>query len=308
MKSILLIPFISFSIIVHTQVINKSFNNSFSPQPSCGITTDALTASITTRVVYNAKPEGYIVAFTTSFIGENVEDVENKMNKKIDSLIKKVKKINIEDKNVIVDVISFDPIFSFINNSKNPDGYKVTLNLSFKISDYNLIRQLTKTCLEFEIYDLINIKPFIKNTKYIYDSLANKSIEILNFKKSICEKLSWNFTGGHSEFSKCKNVYYPSEHYLKSSIKNSALFSHNISQNSTVNFNRKLNIDLYNNFDLKDVDYIYNSDLNIPVIQFYYQLNYLYIKDKPKNEEQNVKEIKSFYVLDKEGSLIKLKL
>jgi len=116
--------------------------------------------------------------------------------------------------------------------------------------------------------------------------------------------LSCNFTDGHSEFSKCKNVYYPSEQYIKSSIKNSTLFSHNISKNSTVNFNRKLNVDSYNNFDLKDVDYIYNSDLNIPVIQFYYQ----YIKNKPKDQEQKVKEIKSFYVLDKEESLVKLKL
>jgi len=84
------------------------------------------------------------------------------------------------------------------------------------------------------------------------------------------------------------------------------LFSHTTSQNSTVSINRDVNIDLYSNFDLKDVDYIYKNELNIPVIQFYYQFNYLYVKNKPKEEE--VKEIKSFYVLDKEGSLVKLNL
>jgi len=306
MKSLLIIPFVCFSLTANTQIINKSFNTNFEAEPGYGIVTDDLTATITTRVIYNAKPDGYMVSFTTSFIGKNVDDVENKMNKQIDSLVKKVAKINIQNKDVIVDVISFDPIFSFINNSKTPDGYKVTLNLNFRIIDFNSIRKLTKICLDYNIYDIINIKPYLKNTKPIYDSLAAKSIEILNFKKSICESLSWSFTGGQAQFSNYKNVYYPNENYLKSSIKNSNLFSHTTSQNSTVSINRDVNIDLYSNFDLKDVDYIYKNELNIPVIQFYYQFNYLYVKNKPKEEE--VKEIKSFYVLDKEGSLVKLNL
>lgn len=300
----ILIHFIS--LISYTQITN-SLGYNYQEQ-NCGIITDELTAQITTKVVYNAQPDGYVVTFTTSFIGNTVVDVENLMNKKIDSLIKRVKKIGIIRDDIVIDIQEFDPIFSIKNTTENPEGYKVSLNLNFKLKDYNRINKLTKICLDYNIYDIVGIKPFIINTQHIEDSLALKSVEILNTKKELCENLSWFFTNGHAEFSKCKNVFYPNEHYLKTTLKNNYLFTHNLSQNSTINLNRDLDVSLYNNINLKDVDYIYNSDATVPVIQFVYQLNYKYIKTKPEEKEEKVKEQKSFYILDKEGNLTKLKL
>ncbi|MCT4581789.1 MAG: hypothetical protein N4A35_10255 [Flavobacteriales bacterium] len=287
--------------------VNNTFGYSFQEQ-NCGIITDELTAEITTKVLYNAQPDGYIVTYTTSFIGNTVVDVENLMNKKIDSLTRKVKKIGIEKEAIAIDIQEFDPIFSIKNTTEYPEGYKVSLNLNFKLKDYNKISRLTQICLAYNIYDIVGIQPFINNTKPIDDSLALKSIELLNAKKELCKKLSWSFTGGHAEFSKCKNVFYPDEHYLKTTLKNNSLFHHNLSQNSTINLHRNLDVNVYNNLNLKDVDYIYNSEITVPVIQFVYQINYKYIKTKPKEKEDNIKEKKSFYILDKEGNLTKLKL
>ena len=61
------------------------------------------------------------------------------------------------------------------------------------------------------------------------------------------------------------------------------------SQNSTINYNRKVEIDAYYNLDLRDADYIFNSQEVKPVIQFVYEINYGFIK-RDREEEARIKE------------------
>ena len=300
------------------QTINKQYNQerskSFFNNENEIVATEN-NISIITKVIYNAVPDGYHITYTTSFIGKSVKDVEYKMNTKIDSLVKKVSSMKMSRKDIVVDVISLDPIFDFNRDDSVPSAYKIAENITFNIKSMGVIRELSKTCLDFGIYDLIDAQAYLDNSKKIYDSLSDKTVEILDMKKKLCSDIGWVFTGGKPTLTKFKDVFYPSERYLNSYISNAALYKHHVDQNSTLTMERKVDVDNYYNLNLKDADFVFNANTTNPVIQFYFQLNYMYTKEdteaqmreKIKKEEEK-KQDKQFYIIDRTGNLKKIEM
>ena len=318
MKKILFSTLLLIGLTAMSQNVNKQYNQErnktfFTNENE--IVATANTISIVTKVIYNAVPDGYHITYTTSFIGKSVQDVEEKMNTKIDKLIEKVKAQKLTRKDVVVDVIALDPLFDFNQNDTMPIGYKIAENITFNIKSIDAIRELSKNCLDFGIYDLIDAQAYLDNSKVIYDSLSNKTVDILNMKKKLCSDIGWTFSGGQTSLTKFKDVFYPSERYLNTYIQNATLYKHHISQNSTMNMERKVDVDNYYNLNLKDADFVFNANTTNPVIQFYYQLNYTYTKtdteaemrDKIRKEEEK-KQDKLFYIIDKSGNLKKVEM
>jgi uncharacterized protein YggE len=306
------------SLHLSSQIINKTHHkngdyNTCFEEP--GIVAKPYEVSIITKVIYNAIPDGYQVAYTTSFIGKSASDVESKMNKKIDNLIARLSALEIEKKDVAVDVISLDPIFDMYRNDTLPKEYKITENITFDVKDLTVIRRLATVCLEFGIYDIIDVQAYIKNSKFIYDSLASKTVQILNMKKKFCADLGWKFEGGNTTISKSKDVFYPSERYLKSYLTNNGFYKHDMSQNTSINQQRTVDVDNYTALNYKNADFIFNSSYSPPVIQFYYELHYGYVKkdleaeekEKKKKEEGN-KQDKIYFIIDKDGNLKKIEV
>ncbi len=298
------------------QIINKGFN-AVKPIPansSYEINAQSGTAAITVDVIYNAIPDGYILTFTTTFLGKSIEDVETRANRKIDDLTISLKPFNIENRDVTIDLIAIDPVFDFQkNDSMIPQSYRITQNLSIDVKNINMIGKITKKCLEYSIYDLINASAYILKTDVIQDSLDRKVVEILNQKKKLCKEVGVDLSEGKVQFNNYKEVFYPSERYLKSFVNNSTYYNHNSEQNSSLNLQRKVDVDSYYDFNLKNADFVFNSDNNQPVIQFYSQLTYNFTKTDTEAElrekikkEESLKPTKEFYMIDKEGKLIKI--
>lgn len=276
-KTLLILSIITISL--KAQIVNKSFNQAteFGSNQKHSISVTGNQLKIQTRVIFNALPDGYHVTYTHTEISPTIEELEEITTQKKNSIVKDVKKFKLKEKDVLVDAIGLDPIFSLnpdSNHLNKPSGYKSTHNISFKIADISLIDQLSKVCFKHNIYDLIDIVPFIKSSKHIQDSLSKKSIEVLNSKKALANEIGYEIVDGKHAFEKRKNTIYPSERYLKSYVNNSSLYKHHISQNSSINYNRRVEIDAYYNLDLRDADYVFNSEEVKPVIQFIYDINY----------------------------------
>lgn len=307
---------------LNSQIINKQINQSKNLKMNLGeteINANELNTSIITKVLYNAIPEGYYVTFTTTFIGKSINEVDSIMNLKIDSLISKVvlsKILKMNKKDIVIDLIALDPVFNF-NASKDslPMGYKITQNITFNVKNISFIPHISKTCLDYHIYDLLEVQPYIGNTDLIYDSLAKKTIDILDEKKKLVTAVGISLKTGSISCTNYKDVFYPSERYLHSYIKNLSLYKHDLTQNSEINMERNVDVNHLYNLNLKDADFVYNANATGPVIQFYYQLNYNYVKKDTEAEmrekirkEEASKPDKVYYILDKEGKLKKVDL
>lgn len=306
----------------HSQIMNKQYQQIGSIAKPCSkddITASENMISIATNVIYNAIPDGYHVTYTKSFIGKTVEDVEAQLNTSAINLTKAVQALDITKRDVVVDILSLDPIFNITLSepSENmPIGFKVTENITFNIKNISTLGALSKKCLEFGIFDLINTEAYLLDSKVIYDTLYSKAVEILEMKKKLCTQIGWSFTGGSTSFVKNKNVIYPNERYLTAYAGNATLYQHHISENTAIKLDRTLDVDNFFNLNLKDADFVFHPDKTIPVIQFCYQLDYTYTKlptagqakvsKAEKAEEQNKEKI--FYILDKTGNLKKIEM
>ncbi|XOV66615.1 MAG: hypothetical protein ACFHU9_13395 [Fluviicola sp.] len=311
MKYLICTLFLTQILVAYAQVINKNHTlyNQHNPQ-ECGITGDPDAFSMIIQTVYRAKPDGYHAIFTTSFIGKSVLDVETQMNKKTDSLINAVRTLGIQPEDVLAEMTALDPIFDIgLNGSSDkPSGYKVTENITFHVKDFNTVRYLAKKCLDFEVYDLIHVTPYVLQPDLIYDTLAAKSIEILEFKKDLSRSIGYGAADGQAYFRKCRNVYYPNDMHLVAQVQNSRMYMHDLSQNSNIEYKRNLRVDSYNNLDLRSVDYVYNPHIIEPTIDFHYRIDYNYIfpPEEDEEEEKNENVEKVFYILNEEGELQQL--
>ena len=300
------------------QFLNKDFNKNteYGNKNKSSVEVIGGHLNIKTKVIYNAIPDGYHITYTYSSISSSVDELEELTHAKITKLGKEIKKLKLKNSDMIIDVISLDPIFNFshdTSNSPTPSGYQSTHNVTFKIKDISMIDGLSRTCFKFKIYDIIDVTPFIDNVKHINDSLAEMSVEILNDKKALANKIGYVIEDGKTSFQKKRNTLYPSERYLKSYIKNSSIYKHHISQNSSISYSRKVDIDSYYNLDLRDADYVFNANELKPVIQFVYEINYEFIK-RNREEEARVKtenellekRKKDIYIFDKNGKMKKV--
>ncbi len=306
------------------QLTNAHYNrtqNSYQFNNEAGIQASADALNITCKVVYNASPDGYRVTYTTSFISNTVEATEATMNQKVAVLIKDLKALKLQENDIAVDVISIDPIFDPLgrhlprDSIPVPQGYKITQNLTFNLKRLDQFRELAVVCMEYGIYDVINVEAYLKDPSFIHDSLASKAVQVLNQKKELSKQIGWSFGAGSVGFTKKQDVIYPNERYLKSHLKNASLYQHHLSQNTTVELQRQLNVDNHFTLNLKNADFVFNAQLTHPCIQFYYEVNYTFLPTETESEMRNKireeleeEQEKTFYILGKDGKLKTIKL
>ncbi len=308
------------ALLGHAQTIqkrsskqNQKLNSSFSE-----IQTDGYVTDISAKVIYNAVPDGYHISFTKSYIASSNEEVERRLESNMNLLGKDLKKDGVEKNEILIDVITLDPLFDTAisdSGSVHPSGYKLTQNITIHAESIDELRPIVNTCLKHDVFDITNVKAYIKDTDELYDSLKTKCIEVINHKKSLCQDLGVSLSGGNTSFGSYKQVIYPSERYLKSYVQSSQLYKHHISQNSDINFHRELDVDNYYNLDLKSADFIFNSHITLPVIQVYYQIDFTYTKKNldaiTKAKEERVAEKNKervYFIINDNGELEKLEL
>jgi len=309
--------FTSYGQIIHQRAHTIRQEN---PLPGyIEISADKTDAHILVNVIYNAIPDGYHITFTKSFIGTTVAKVEQQMNDAMESLFADAGQLNLSKKDMVADVTALDPIFDFTIQdnveTSAPSGYKVTENIMFNIKSVHTLRQLYKICLQHSIYDILDVQAYCKNSKPVYDSLYDKAVAILNRKKELCTKIGYEFSQGYAKFENRKEVVYPGERYLKSYISNASAYKHHLSQNSTIKQERELDVDDYFTYNLKDADFVFHTDETVPVIQFYYQVDYHYLKKDTEKEKEDKEKQKNelatkgqtlIYIIDKKGNLKKI--
>lgn len=223
---------------------------------------DQYKLTITNRVLYNATPDGYHVTYSKTFFSESEAAIEPKLNQATDELIKAVAPLNISQEDILVDIVAFDPMFNFKmrdTGAIKPDGYKITENITFSIKDIASLRRLTRICAENSTYDMVRVQPFINNSMIILDSIAEKSVEVLNLKKKYSEKVGWKMEGGHVSFKERNDVIYPSERYLMAVAQNqNPIYQYQISQNGGVAYNRVINSNNSFDYNHKQADFVFN--------------------------------------------------
>lgn len=308
--------FLFLSAAAHGQTDNSFYNQSSNMRASGGIidiSADRYLYRMSTAVIYNALPDGYHVTYSRSLIGKTVEDVSQITLETVAKIETAVNAFGLLPTDMTPEIVALDPVFDFYKgDSAVPTGYKITHNITFNVASIHQFAQLNKVCLEHSYFDLITATAYLKDVQPVYDAIDEKLIALINRKKKFCQQAGVPINETYVMLDRSTNVFYPTERYLKSYLKNPAFYTHHESQNSTLSLERNVSIENHFTYNYNDVDYVFNDEIEEPVIQFYVhvQSNYQHADTEAEIREKIEKEMeekkpaaKQLFMLNEDGEV-----
>jgi len=180
-----------------------------------------------------------------------------------------------------------------------PKGFEMQKNLHIRFKDANVIDDIVTLAANNEIYDLVTIEYFVKDSQSIYDSMRNKAINYLARNVKKFEKLGLKVDGEFRVLDEKSGVTYPEGQY--SDYDAFVSQSLDAARDKTVTSIRKPKTVAYNKLSYEAFDLVINPEFLEPVVQFTYELHVNYTLNKEKLEPKN-----HYMIIDNNGNLKEL--
>lgn len=251
----------------------------------------------------NVKAEQYVAIFSITQVGESAEEVNDLIDKRINSSLAQIKSYKNVD--TYVDMISFVPVYQYNVEKKSfskktynevPAGFELKKNIHIKFTDPSQLNDFISILSKSEIYDLVRVD-------YFSNSIENIKKELMTKARLLLQEKIKNFEGilGESFATAAKivndgfRVVLPTEMYKSYEAYNSS----SLVLNKIANINQvnKAVTSYYQPILDKEFDFVINPVIHEPLIQIMYEVKLTVSREKEKKTE--VKEIKdvNHYIL-----------
>jgi len=260
------------------------------------------------KSLMNVKADGFLAVFNLTQIGETATVTNDLLNERLKNFTEAIKKLEIKDDNIYVDMIYLIPTFEFevekklFSKSYNevPTGFEMQKNIHISFTDINLVDELVTLAAQNEIYDMVKLDFFVNDTEGVYDTLRDKSVDYLNKKLTSYKKLNTNLDEVFHTVRESSTAIYPDTQYSDYN----AFVSQSIeavSKNSGISKIRKPETVAYDQIPYNRFQIVLNPNILEPVVQYVYTLQVRYTLEKPEVK----KEIK---FINRDGVITNLNL
>lgn len=266
------------------------------------------------KALYNVKATSYTAVFNVSQIGETAEDANGKMKERIDSLKEKLRLAGIPQKDMVIDVISFIPVYEIEIEKKIfskkynevPKGFELQQNIHVQFNDAHQFESILAACSKSEIYNLVKVDYFIENIREIYKKLQDQLLELVAEKKAYYKVLGFDLNTDYNPMvADDKYCYFPKDFYRSYQAYNSVSFEA-IKKPKGVTKAKKQTSYYYQPLTYEQFDVVLEPSILEPVVQVGMSLKLLYSpkpKEKKKPAPQKTKTEHKYYVISPEGNI-----
>ena len=190
------------------------------------------TITIDVRALQNVKASSYTAIFNVSQIGETAEITKNLIQNKIDAIKKALLNIGISEKSIVIDVISFVPVYEVEVTKKLfsksytevPKGFELQQNIHIQFTEANQFEKILSACANNEVYNLVKVDYFIDNIAEVYSNLQSKLLALIKDKKDYYNALGFNLNNYNAMMADQKYCYFPKDFYQSYQAFNSISF------------------------------------------------------------------------------------
>lgn len=270
--------------------------------------------TIDVKALNNIVADSYTAVFNLVQIGETAEATNKLMNERVNSVKNSLATQGIVSNDIIIDVISFVPVYETVVEKKLfsktytevPKGFELQQNLHIKFKKVNQFEKILATCAKNEIYNLVKVDYFINNIEAVYTKLRVEILKTLKEKKQFYNDLGFDLTNYKPTMADIKYCHFPKEFYKNYQAFNSISLEV-LKQNKGVIKAKKQTSYYYDPLSFKTYDIVINSSIVEPVIQIGMEIKLQY-REKPETPKpiEKVKEVirNKYFVLSKDGELI----
>lgn len=245
------------------------------------------TARLDAKVLINVKPAEQVAIFSINQTAENLEKCQEFMKQRVEGFISELKKNNIKEKDIFIDIISQVPTYEYDIDKKIfsktanevPTGFELKKNVHIHIpNDNKLLGEIMSMAAKYEIYDYVKSDYFISTQQRatLQDSLENVAINLIQKKKKKIELLDFDFKTNvaYKTLSESFDIIYPNNRYNSYRAYNTETTSKKYKNTNRINKTHTLYYDKigYNLYDL-----VINPVVLEPSIQIAYVLELRYV-------------------------------
>ncbi|MCS3868733.1 putative secreted protein [Chryseobacterium ginsenosidimutans] len=269
---------------------------------------------ITVKGLANVKAEQYVAIFSITQIGESAEEVNELMDKRINTSLAQIKLNKAAE--TYVDMISFVPVYQYnvekkIFSKKTynevPAGFELKKNLHIKFTNPSQLNDFISILSKNEIYDLVRVDYFSSTIENIRKELMNKAKLALQEKvKNFETILGESFTTATKNISDGYRTALPTEMYKSYEAYNSSSLA--LNKMANVNQVNKATTSYYQPILDKEFDFVINPVIHEPVIQVMYEIKLTINREKEKEKKTEAKEINNYILVTPNGEVKNLNL
>lgn len=268
--------------------------------------------SIDLKVLQNVTAATYTAIFNISQIGETAEETNKLVNERIKSVKQKLKTQGILEKDIIIDVISFVPVYEIEVEKKLfsktytevPKGFELQQNIHIRFTKTNQFEDILTACAENEIYNLVKVDYFIENIAVVYKNLQTEILKLVEDKKEYYKALGFDLNNYNVSVADDKYCYFPKDFYRSYQAFNSVSFEA-IKKTKGITIAKKQTSYYYQPLTYEDYDLVINPSILEPVTQVGMNVK-LQFSPKPKEEQKTVTKtelVHKYYVVSPNGTI-----
>jgi uncharacterized protein YggE len=265
-------------------------NYSYSSRSSSSASYDKMYLSDTTilipaSVIMNVKADEFVAVWAVKEESKTISQCITKIDNRISSFILGMKKSGVTEPDIDVDFISEHPIYDYALSGnvaeERLEGFEVQKNVSVRFKNRKLFDSLVVTASQNEIYDLVKVDYYVKNSVELRDQLFEEAVKIINRKKDkYTQKLNVKVKPNAQVYAEDYEIFFPSERYHSYPAFESANLKQTNSwgsKNETwIKEKRKSKTFFYNGLTLEGFDAVINPLIIEPVVQFTIRLSMRY--------------------------------
>lgn len=269
--------------------------------------------TVDVRALQNVSATTYTAIFNVSQIGASAEQANELMRARIDSIRYRLNTLGINPKHMVIDVISFVPIYEVEVTKKLfsktytevPKGFELQQNIHIQFTKTNQFEAILEACAKSEVYNLVKVDYYIDNIQAVYKNQQDELLKHIDDKKAYYKILGFDLTDYDVAIADDKYCYFPKDFYQSYQAYNSISIEA-LEKNKGVTTAKKQTSYYYQPLTYENYDVVINPSILEPVVQIGMNIKLVFT---PKPIEKKVQPIKEtvvdhkYYVISPNGTI-----
>ncbi|MDO8368586.1 MAG: SIMPL domain-containing protein [Saprospiraceae bacterium] len=234
---------------------------------------------ISVNTLSNQKANSYTAIFSVTQAGKTADETNSLINNRLAGLLSDLKNLGVPDTDIYVDMVNFLPkyeydvskkLFSRKTYTEIPKGFELQKNIHIRYTNPALLERIVTAAARQEIYDIVKVDYFVKDSEGIYSELRGTTFQYLKKIENQYKTLGIRLDSAYVVSAENAWVAYPIDRY--ESYQAFSTQRLDLDENSKVNAADKITSRFYNAVPANDYDIVINPEILEPAVQFSYNL------------------------------------
>jgi uncharacterized protein YggE len=136
----------------------------------------------------NQRASSYTAIFNVIQLGKTADETNTALKNRLDPLLAELRGLGLKNEDIYLDMVNFLPKFEYDVSKKLfskktyteiPIGFELQKNIHVRFADPAVLDQVVAAAAKYEIYDIVKVDYFVKDSRAVYAQMRSNAISYL---------------------------------------------------------------------------------------------------------------------------------